>query len=173
MGNAVQATHLLLHDGRLSPVPAIGEDHHRGTTGHSRNTPLVVEHPQPVAQPGSPGPVGDGYGGPSQGGIRIAGGELAGQAGQAGPQGKGLHITTPDHCGMEEPDEGPGIGLHGTAHVQQQDKAPGANPRFGEGPVDRFTAGPECGPDRPAQIGSATVQRRAETPAPAGGAEES
>src|SRR5215212_11021627 len=51
VGETTQAPHLLGEDVHVSPVPAVGEDHHYGAPGHPALAPAVHELLHGVAEP--------------------------------------------------------------------------------------------------------------------------
>src|SRR5882672_258653 len=89
VGDPLQPLHLLGQQGRVAPVPAVGEDHDHRAAGHTPYAPLVVELSHPLPQAGAARPVWHRTGGLGQGGVRVAGRQLAGDAGQAGAEGEG------------------------------------------------------------------------------------
>ena len=65
----------------------------------------------------------------------------------------GRRVALARVVGVEESQQGPGVGLHGTAHVAQQDHTPRPSTRLEVGTAHRLATRPQGAANGPAQIG--------------------
>ena len=133
MAAALQARHLAAHEGRIAAVPAVRDDEDDAARAQHPPRPFRVEGAQRLPDARSAGPVGDRLGDALQRHVRVAAGQLARDARQVRAEDEGLRVDARDAVqGHGEPDEEPGVPLHGAAHVA--DDGHRARPHQGSSP---------------------------------------
>src|SRR5918994_7920852 len=100
VGAAAQALHLGRELVGVAAVPAVREqDDDRAAADPP--AVLAVERGERLADPGAARPVVRGSGGPAERAVRIAAGQLAGDAREAGAEHEGLHAPAGGYAGLQ------------------------------------------------------------------------
>ena len=120
MRRAGEALHLQVHLVGVTAIPTIGEHYHDGPARHTTLSPFVVVATNSLAESSTPGPVDDFSGRGLHGLVYVMRTELASHPSESSAQRKHFYPATAHHGCMSEADEDPGVGLHRTAYVKQQ-----------------------------------------------------
>src|SRR5687768_1095066 len=127
---ALQASHLPTEQLRVTPVPAIADDHHRRPGAEDAPRPLVIEALDRLADARPPGPVLDRVDDLRQRGIDVPPAQLAGDPRQAGTEDEDLGVfQTLPQC-VDEAQEQPGVAVHRARDVTDDHQGAGADLTF-------------------------------------------